>query len=115
MGEPVKIVDLASNLIKLSGLEVKSESNPYGDIEIRYTGLRPGEKLFEELLIGDDVGKTEHERIMCAHESFLPYSQYKVILEELFDHKKIRDILLTVPAGFNPTDGIGDLVWNAQH
>ena len=121
MGEPVKIVDLASNLIKLSGLEVKSESNPYGDIEIRYTGLRPGEKLFEELLIGDNVGKTEHERIMCAHESFLPYSQYKVILEELdkachdFDHQKIRDILLTVPAGFNPTDGIGDLVWNAQH
>jgi len=121
MGEPVKIVDLASNLIKLSGLEVKSESNPYGDIEIRYTGLRPGEKLFEELLIGDDVGKTEHERIMCAHESFLPYSEYKVILEDLdkachdFDHQKIRDILLTVPAGFNPTDGIGDLVWNAQH
>lgn len=121
MGEPVKIVDLASNLIKLSGLEVKSESNPYGDIEIRYTGLRPGEKLFEELLIGDDVGKTEHERIMCAHESFLPYSEYKVILEELdsachdFDHQKIRDILLAVPAGFNPTDGIGDLVWNAQN
>lgn len=121
MGEPVKIVDLATNLIKLSGLEVKSESNPYGDIEIRYTGLRPGEKLFEELLIGDDVGKTEHERIMCAHESFLPYSEYKLILEELdkachdFDHQKIRDILLTVPAGFNPTDGIGDLVWNAQH
>ena len=121
MGEPVKIVDLASNLIKLSGLEVKSESNPYGDIEIRYTGLRPGEKLFEELLIGDDVGKTEHERIMCAHESFLPYSEYKVILEELdsachdFNHLKIRDILLAVPAGFNPTDGIGDLVWNAQN
>lgn len=121
MGEPVKIVDLASNLIKLSGLEVKSESNPYGDIEIRYTGLRPGEKLFEELLIGDDVGKTEHERIMCAHESFLPYNEYKLILEELdkachdFDHQKIRGILLTVPAGFNPTDGIGDLVWNVQN
>ena len=121
MGEPVKIVDLASNLIKLSGLEVKSESNPYGDIEIRYTGLRPGEKLFEELLIGDDVGKTEHERIMCAHESFLPYNEYKLILEELdkachdFDHQKIRGILLTVPAGFNPTDGIGDLVWNVNN
>ena len=121
MGEPVKIVDLASNLIKLSGLEIKSVSNPYGDIEIRYTGLRPGEKLFEELLIGDDVGKTEHERIMCAHESFLPYSEYKVILEGLdkachdFDHQKIRDILLAVPTGFNPTDGIGDLVWNAQN
>lgn len=121
MGEPVKIVDLAKNLIKLSGLDVKSDKNPYGDIEIRFTGLRPGEKLFEELLIGDDVGKTEHERIMCAHESFLPYSEYKVILEDLdkachdFDHQKIRDILLAVPAGFNPTDKIGDLVWNAQN
>ena len=77
--------------------------------------------MFEELLIGDDVGKTEHERIMCAHESFLPYSEYKVILEDLdkachdFDHQKIRDILLAVPAGFNPTDKIGDLVWNAQN
>lgn len=77
--------------------------------------------MFEELLIGDDVGKTEHERIMCAHEVFLPYSEYKVILEDLdsachdFDHLKIRDILLAVPAGFNPTDGIGDLVWNAQN
>jgi len=119
MGEPVKIVDLAKNLIKLSGLEVKSESNPCGDIEIRFTGLRPGEKLFEELLIGDDVGKTEHERIMTANESFLPYCEYQLILQRLdkachdFDHQQIREILLEVPAGFNPTDEIGDLVWNA--
>ncbi|MCW8995570.1 MAG: polysaccharide biosynthesis protein, partial [Psychromonas sp.] len=119
MGQPVKIVDLATNLIKLSGLEVKSESNPYGDIEIRFTGLRPGEKLFEELLIGDNVDKTEHERIMTAHENFLPYSEYKVVLQKLdaachtFDHLFIREILLSVPAGFNPTDGIGDLVWKA--
>ena len=119
MGEPVKIVDLATNLIKLSGLEVKSKANPHGDIEIKFTGLRPGEKLFEELLIGDSVGKTEHERIMTAHESFLPYSEYEVILQRLdkacheFDQQQIRDILLAVPAGFNPTDGIGDLVWKA--
>jgi len=119
MGEPVKIVDLAKNLIKLSGLEVKSETNPYGDIEIRFTGLRPGEKLFEELLIGDDVGKTAHERIMTANESFLPYCEYEKILQQLdnachsFDHQQIRDILLAVPAGFNPTDEIGDLVWKA--
>ena len=118
MGEPVKIVDLATNLIKLSGLEVKSADNPYGDIEIKFTGLRPGEKLFEELLIGDDVGKTAHERIMTANESFLPYSEYEKILQKLdkachsFDHQQIREILLEVPAGFNPTDEIGDLVWN---
>jgi FlaA1/EpsC-like NDP-sugar epimerase len=120
MGEPVKIVDLATNLIKLSGLEVKSIENPLGDIEIKYTGLRPGEKLFEELLIGDNVMGSEHERIMCANESFLPYSEYKVVLDKLdvacseFDHELIREILLSVPAGFNPTDDIGDLVWKAN-
>ncbi|MFT6904718.1 MAG: FlaA1/EpsC-like NDP-sugar epimerase [Oleiphilaceae bacterium] len=120
MGEPVKIVDLATNLIKLSGLEVKSESNPCGDIEIKFTGLRPGEKLFEELLIGDDVGQTAHERIMTANESFLPYCEYEKILQKLdkachtFDYQQIRDILLAVPAGFNPTDEIADLVWKAR-
>lgn len=121
MGEPVKIVDLAVNLIKLSGLDVKSETNPEGDIEIRFTGLRPGEKLYEELLIGKHVGKTEHERIMTAQESFLPYCEYELILEMLddachhFNHDKIRTILLSTPTGFNPTDEIGDLVWNVNH
>lgn len=66
MGESVKIVDLAKNLIQLSGLEVKSEDNPHGDIEIQFAGLRPGEKLYEELLIGDNVKRTAHERIMTA-------------------------------------------------
>jgi len=119
MGEPVRIVDLATNLIKLSGLEVKSAENPLGDIEIKYTGLRPGEKLFEELLIGDNVMGSEHEGIMRANESFLPYIEYKTILDHLneachnFDHELIREILLSVPAGFNPTDQIGDLVWKA--
>ena len=120
MGEPVKIVDLAENLIKLSGLEVKSNENPYGDIEVKFTGLRPGEKLFEELLIGNNTSKTEHERIMAANESFLPYQEYKLVLDNLdtachnFDHELIRQILLDVPAGFKPTDGIGDLVWKAS-
>ncbi|WP_028862362.1 polysaccharide biosynthesis protein [Psychromonas aquimarina] len=120
MGEPVKIVDLATNLIKLSGLEVKSQENPLGDIDIKFTGLRPGEKLFEELLIGDGVMGTEHERIMTANESFLPYCEYKEILERLdkachnFDHEQIRKILLSTPTGFNPTDGIGDLVWKVN-
>lgn len=120
MGQPVKIVDLAKNLIRLSGLEVKSASNPNGDIEIKFTGLRPGEKLYEELLIGDNVEGTEHERIMTANEQFLPLEQFNHILENLdlachhFDHEAIRQILLETPTGFNPTDGIGDLVWNAK-
>jgi FlaA1/EpsC-like NDP-sugar epimerase len=120
MGEPVKIVDLAKNLIQLSGLEVKSADNPNGDIEIKFTGLRPGEKLYEELLIGDNVEGTEHERIMTANEQFLELDEFNIILENLdqachnFEHETIRDILLHTPTGFHPTDGIGDLVWNAK-
>lgn len=120
MGEPVKIVDLAKNLIHLSGLEVKSAENPNGDIEIKFTGLRPGEKLYEELLIGDNVAGTIHERIMTANEQFLPIETFSLILDNLdkachnFDHESIRKILLEAPTGFNPTDGIVDLVWNAK-
>ncbi|WP_260260052.1 polysaccharide biosynthesis protein [Vibrio intestinalis] len=117
MGEPVKITDLATNLIQLSGLDVKDEANPHGDIEILFSGLRPGEKLFEELLIGDNVEKTAHERILTANESFLPMEEYQVLLSALdnachnFEHEKIRQLLLDAPTDFNPTDGIGDLVW----
>ncbi|KOO01946.1 nucleoside-diphosphate sugar epimerase/dehydratase [Vibrio nereis] len=117
MGEPVKITDLAENLIQLSGLEVKNKQNPYGDIAIEFSGLRPGEKLFEELLIGDNVAQTAHERIMTAHEKFLPYEKYQMLMNALdeachnFDHEKIRQLLLEAPTDFNPTDGIGDLVW----
>ncbi|MDH5929497.1 polysaccharide biosynthesis protein [Vibrio lentus] len=117
MGEPVKITDLAENLIYLSGLEVKDELHPYGDIEIKFSGLRPGEKLYEELLIGDNVEQTAHERIMTATESFLPISDFENLIDNLdeachnFDHEKIRQLLLNAPADFSPTDGIGDLVW----
>ncbi|WP_417447322.1 polysaccharide biosynthesis protein [Kangiella sp.] len=119
MGEPVKIVDLAKNLIRLSGLEVKTDANPNGDIEIQFTGLRPGEKLFEELLIGDNVQDTQHERIMTANERFLSLCDFELTMEQLekachdFDQEKIREILITAPTDFQPTDGIGDLVWNA--
>lgn len=117
MGEPVRITDLAENLVRLSGLEVKSESNPHGDIEIQFTGLRPGEKLYEELLIGDEVNETYHERIMTASEVCISREEYLLLLGQLdeachsFDHERIRQILLDTPAGFNPSDGIGDLVW----
>ncbi|WP_045402514.1 polysaccharide biosynthesis protein [Vibrio campbellii] len=117
MGESVKITDLACNLIQLSGLEVKSDANPHGDIDIQFTGLRPGEKLYEELLIGDNVKQTAHERIMTAHEIHLPLEEYDLLLNDLdfachsMDHERIRTLLLNAPTGFNPTDGIGDLVW----
>ncbi len=117
MGEPVRITDLAVNLIQLSGLEVKDEQHPYGDIAIEFTGLRPGEKLYEELLIGDNVRKTAHERIMTANERYLPLAEFEQHLNELdkachaFNHERIRELLLEAPTDFNPTDGIGDLVW----
>tara|TARA_Y100000588_G_scaffold325657_1_gene359558 strand:- start:127 stop:2061 length:1935 start_codon:yes stop_codon:yes gene_type:complete len=120
MGESVKITDLAENLINLSGLSVKNEQNPHGDIEIQFSGLRPGEKLYEELLIGDNVQRTAHERIMTAHEVFLPIDEYDNLLESLdfachnLEHETIRKLLLDAPTGFKPTDGIGDLVWNAS-
>lgn len=119
MGESVKIADLARNLINLSGLEVKDNDNLDGDIEILCTGLRPGEKLYEELLIGDHVGKTEHERIMTAHEVFLPLNEYNDLLDKLdsachgFEHETIRQLLIDAPTGFSPVDGISDLVWKA--
>ncbi|AOT09686.1 polysaccharide biosynthesis protein [Pseudoalteromonas luteoviolacea] len=120
MGGSVKIKDLATKMVHLSGLEIKSDSNPHGDIEIQCTGLRPGEKLYEELLIGDNVQETGHERIMTAQEVMLPLAELKVFLEALdiachnFEHEKIRELLLDAPTGFDPTDGICDLVWNAK-
>ncbi|MGE6111686.1 polysaccharide biosynthesis protein [Aeromonas salmonicida] len=120
MGKPVKILDLAHRMIRLSGLDFKSEQNPDGDIEVKITGLRPGEKLYEELLIGEQVEGTEHPRIMKATEQMLVWSELRAFLVQLdsachsFDHEKIRQLLLSIPAGFTPTDGICDLVWKAR-
>jgi FlaA1/EpsC-like NDP-sugar epimerase len=117
MGEPVKIYDLACKIIHLSGFSVKSDNMPNGDIVIKCTGLRPGEKLYEELLIGDNVSGTIHERIMSAQEAMLDWHELEPLLKKLdnachiFDHELIREILLKAPTGFNPTDGICDLVW----
>ncbi|MDG6873736.1 polysaccharide biosynthesis protein [Glaesserella parasuis] len=121
MGEPVKIVDLAINLIQLSGLVVKNQDNPNGDIEILFTGLRPGEKLYEELLIaGDNVETTAHHRIMTAKEDFLPLNELLSLLSKLelaCQHNecdKIRDILLNFPIGYTPVSKIVDFVWRMQ-
>jgi FlaA1/EpsC-like NDP-sugar epimerase len=120
MGESVKIKDLAEKLVRLSGLEIKEQSNPNGDIALEYTGLRPGEKLFEELLIGDNVHDTFHERIMTANEAMLSWEDLEPMLNRLdqmchnFDHEGIREVFCRAPTGFNPTDGICDLVWTAR-
>jgi FlaA1/EpsC-like NDP-sugar epimerase len=120
MGDPVNISDLAAKMIRLTGLTVLDKNNVHGDIAIEYTGLRPGEKLFEELLIGDDVTQTEHRRILSAHEAWLPWPELEKILLKLdeachqFDHEEIRRLLLQAPTGFVPKDGICDLVWNAK-
>ncbi|HFF6472374.1 TPA: polysaccharide biosynthesis protein, partial [Shigella sonnei] len=120
MGDPVKIYDLAKRMIRLSGLSVRDDKNPDGDIAIEVTGLRPGEKLYEELLIGDSVQGTSHPRIMTANEVMLPWQDLSLLLKELdqachdFDHERIRSLLLQAPAAFNPTDDICDLVWQQK-
>ena len=121
MGESVKIIDLAKQMITLSGLKLKDAQHPDGDIEIKITGLRPGEKLYEELLIGDEVQKTTHPRIMTASEVMLPWAQLNDIIMRMdlacsnSDQQTLRALLLEAPAGFNPKDDICDLVWQQAH
>lgn len=117
MGEPVKIVDLARRMIHLSGLEIKDDKNPDGEIEIQYTGLRPGEKLFEELLIGDNVSGTEHSRIMRAEEHCLGWTETEALIFDLKSASEnyrcdvIKELLLAAPAGYTSIEGLNDLVW----
>ncbi|OBW92120.1 polysaccharide biosynthesis protein [Gallibacterium anatis] len=117
MGEPVKIYDLAVKMVNLSGLTVRNEKNPDGDIEIKVTGLRPGEKLYEELLIGENVHGTTHPRIMTATEIMIEWDKLSVILEQLdklcaeYKIDEIRELLMRSSTGFNPTTEICDLVY----
>jgi FlaA1/EpsC-like NDP-sugar epimerase len=82
MGQPVKVLDLAKKMIQLSGLELRNEKNQMGDIEIQFIGLRPGEKLYEELVIGENLQQTDHSQIMKAHEFFIPLSNLEHLLED---------------------------------
>ena len=116
MGEPVRIHDLAVKMVYLSGLLVKDEAHPHGDIEIEVTGLRPGEKLYEELLIGDNPQPTAHPKIMKAHEEFLSWHDLQQELEKLnvaldaCDAQLIRAMLKKLVPGYQPN---GDAVdWN---
>ncbi len=117
MGEPVRIEDLAHRMINLMGLSVRNDKNPDGDIEIEYIGLRPAEKLYEELLIGSNVSGTEHPRIMRAEEEFLMPDVLDGLLTELreasatLDYDRARNTLMRAVAEYSPTNGIDDLIW----
>jgi FlaA1/EpsC-like NDP-sugar epimerase len=107
-------------MIHLMGLEVRDEEHPDGDIEIIYTGLRPGEKLYEELLVSGAEQKTEHARIMSAQENYLKWDVLLDVLNQLneacetYDQTRIRSILINATTGFNPTGDVCDLVWHAE-
>jgi FlaA1/EpsC-like NDP-sugar epimerase len=109
MGDSVKIFDLAVRMIELSGLTVKNNSNPYGDIEIKVTGLRPGEKLFEELLIGENVSHTGNDRIFRAIEKFIDPDTLNHVLRKLHiacnenNLETITEVLVECVEGFHPT------------
>ena len=108
MGEPLRIVDLAKRMIHLSGYLEKDKENPEGDIEITYTGLRAGEKLYEELLIGNNVADTNHSKIMRAEEKVISWSDLQDILPRLQNvndqnnTEEVRAILLKHVDGFKP-------------
>lgn len=116
MGQPVKIAELAEKMIHLSGLSVRSEKNMQGDIAIEFSGLRPGEKLYEELLIGDNVSPTEHPMIMRANEEHLPWELFKVRLSELLDaverddYDRVRQLLRETVSGYKPEGEIVDWI-----
>ena len=120
MGQPVKIMDLAQRMVELSGLTVKDEQHPEGDIEIAVTGLRPGEKLYEELLIGDNPKPTVHPRIMKAHEEFIPWAEFEAKLNALDMALNVNDVgvirlmMQQLVAGYTPSDDIVDWVYMEQ-
>jgi FlaA1/EpsC-like NDP-sugar epimerase len=117
MGKPVHIDHLARHMVNLMGFAVRDEEHPDGDIEIEYIGLRPAEKLFEELLIGDNAAGTEHPMIMRATEHSLPWELLQPHLDELlvamakFDCRRAREILNAAVVEYAPAPQIQDLVW----
>ncbi|MFG3451520.1 polysaccharide biosynthesis protein [Stutzerimonas stutzeri] len=120
MGQPVRIAELAEKLIHLSGLSVRSEKSPHGDIAIEFTGLRPGEKLYEELLIGDNVSPTEHPMIMRADEEYFTWDALRSALAKLLkaveqdDYPQVRVLLREVVSGYVPEGEIVDLIYQQR-
>ena len=120
MGEPVRIADLARKMIHLAGREVRDEENPQGDIKIQFTGLRPGEKLYEELLIGNNPMPTRHPRILRAEEASLPWPELEAQLEQLAESiergscEKVRELVQQVVREYRPNGGIEDLLYHRR-
>lgn len=120
MGQPVRIAELAEKLIHLSGLSVRSENSPHGDIAVEFTGLRPGEKLYEELLIGDNVSPTEHPMIMRADEEHFTWDVLRGVLTKLLkaveqdDYLQVRVLLREVVSGYVPEGEIVDLIYQQR-
>jgi len=110
MGEPIKILQLAKDMIRLSGMSLRGKNNPDGDIEIKFTGLRPGEKLYEELLIDDKAMTTKHKKIMKANDKGISIEQLKGYLSELEeaerleDYNKISQVFGSTIEGFKPNN-----------
>jgi FlaA1/EpsC-like NDP-sugar epimerase len=120
MGEPVRIADLARTMIRLSGLSEKTVEHPDGDIELKFVGLRPGEKLYEELLIGDQTVPSDHPRIMCAKERFIePVLLDKMLgslrkaCEQGDDEAVVRQVRNLVPE-FRDADEVNSAVQRAE-
>jgi len=120
MNKPVRINDVAKKMIRLSGLEEKNEFNPNGDIEIKYIGLRPGEKLYEELVLGQNTSETDHPLIIRAIEDMLPWDELKPLLESLkietqeCNQEKIRKLLIHLVPEFKPQCGIVDILYQKE-
>jgi FlaA1/EpsC-like NDP-sugar epimerase len=120
MGKPMRIDELARRMINLSGLTVRDEDDPDGDIEIVYTGLRPAEKLFEELLIGNNVSGTDHPMIMRAMEHSIPWPRMQQLLNELlvalasFDCRRAVGLLAESVAEYRTVHAISDYVWTRK-
>ena len=120
MGESIKIKDLIYRIVNLSGLVVKDENNKDGDIEIKIIGLRPGEKLYEELLLGDNPQKTQHPKILKAQDPFIPFDQLEVdlnILKKLLEHNKaleVKELLAKIVKTFKSNSPIVDHTYLEQ-
>ncbi len=120
MGEPVKIYDLAKKMIQLSGLKLRDENNSKGDIDILITGLRPGEKLYEELLIENNSISTDHPKIFKAQDNFIPWNELSLQIKKLEevvaknDQRKIIEILKKLVNGYQPSKNIVDYIFNEK-
>ena len=120
MGEPIKIYDLAKKMIQLSGLKLRDENNIKGDIDILITGLRPGEKLYEELLIENNSISTDHPKIFKAQDNFIPWPELSSQIKKLEqvvaknDQRKIIEILAELVNGYEPSQNIVDYIFNEK-